>query len=164
MKTLSESEIRASFGGCTSGERKRLRIPDFAEVDWDSLDFLSWISRSNAQTGYLVSTDDDGRITGLVLHATTPGNSPTKQSMCSLCRTVHSLGGVTLFSTTKWSEAGRHGDTVGDYICTDLSCSAYVRGLKQTGRTQMPVTLTVNEKIAELQLYTALFVERAKRG
>jgi len=49
--------------------------------------------------------------------------------MCSLCLTTHT-GGVSLLVAPRTGKAGQQGNTVGAYMCSDLACSLYVRGLK----------------------------------
>lgn len=160
MQALSENEIRQSFRGCSLGERKRLRIPALEEVAWQNHDFFSWIDRSDVGTGYLVY-QLGGQSYGLALSAAKAGGSSIRQSMCNFCRTIHSMGGVALFTTARWDEAGRRGDTVGEYICADLACYAYVKGLKHTGHVQILTSKSVEERIADLRENVATFVQRA---
>ena len=160
MQELSEAAIRSSFGGCSVGERKRIRIPDLASVRWENIDFLSWMDRSDRQLGFL-AVEENGRLYGLVLRMAQPGGSSIRQSMCNLCRTIHSMGGVSLFTTPKWGDAGKRGDTVGEYICADLECSAYLRGLKHSGHVQIPTSKTLDGRIEELRVRVATFLERA---
>ena len=48
-------------------------------------------------------------------------------------------------------EAGRRGDSVGRYMCGDLDCSLYVRGVRQTvGGGGPEESLTREEKIARI--------------
>jgi hypothetical protein len=47
--------------------------------------------------------------------------------MCLLCQTTHSGGDVTLFTARRAGQAGRNGNTVGQYICADLRCSQRIR-------------------------------------
>lgn len=48
-------------------------------------------------------------------------------AICSLCNTPQPAGQVTMFSAPRAGEAGRRGDSVGTYICADLSCSLLIR-------------------------------------
>lgn len=64
--------------------------------------------------------------------------------MCSLCLTTHPGNGVSLMTARKTGTAGREGNSVGLYICTDLACSLYVRGKKvpaSGGRFKESLTL-----------------------
>ena len=47
--------------------------------------------------------------------------------MCSLCRISQPSDQVTLFSAPRAGQAGRDGNTIGTYICDDLSCSHLIR-------------------------------------
>lgn len=161
MQALSESTMRATFGGCSAGERKRLKLPELKAAPWHELDFFAWLDRSNAHTGYLVGLDSSDVARGLVLRAVGHTGGSLKQSMCSLCRTLHLANGVALFSTPKWGEAGKRGDAVGDYICADLACSAYVRRLKRPDVVQMPTLESEEARIIGLRNRVAALIERA---
>jgi hypothetical protein len=47
--------------------------------------------------------------------------------MCLLCRTTHSGGDVTFFTARRAGQAGRNGNTGGQYMCADLRCSKRIR-------------------------------------
>jgi hypothetical protein len=160
VRALLENEVRQSFQGCSLGERKRLRIAALDGVAWENLDYFSWIDRSDSETGYMVY-QQDGQSYGLVLSAAKAGKSSIRQSMCNFCRTIHSVGGVALFTTARWDEAGKRGDTVGEYICADLACSAYIRGLRNSGHVQIPTSKSVDQRVEELLENVATFVQRA---
>lgn len=69
--------------------------------------------------------------------------------MCSLCLTTHPGGGVSLMTARKTGAAGREGNSVGLYICTDLACSLYVRGRKiPASGGRFEETLTLEEQVA----------------
>ena len=102
--------------------------------------------------------------TGLVaLTLRCPGPSPLqkKTSMCSICLTAHT-GGVTLMVAPRTGKAGQQGNTVGDYFCSDLACSLYVRGLKAVrglgGRP--PERLTLEEKVDRTMTHLAAFIAK----
>jgi hypothetical protein len=51
----------------------------------------------------------------------------------------------------KAGTAGREGNSVGLYMCTDLACSLYVRGTKMpAGGTRFEESLTQEEQIARI--------------
>jgi hypothetical protein len=50
--------------------------------------------------------------------------------LCDLCHTAHQVTDVALFAARRAGSAGRAGNTVGTYICADLACSLYIRGLR----------------------------------
>jgi hypothetical protein len=128
MREVTEADIRASFVNCSKGEAQRLPIPrDLAERPWDELDFLGWKDPGAPQRRYLVA-ERDGQLVGLVLRAA-PNPSP-RVAMCSICHTNHRYGGVTLMTAAKTGASGARGNSVGTYLCADLSCSLYLRGMK----------------------------------
>jgi hypothetical protein len=51
--------------------------------------------------------------------------------LCDLCNTAHHVTDVALFAARRAGSAGREGNTVGMYICADLACSLYLRGLRE---------------------------------
>ncbi|MYT75481.1 MULTISPECIES: FBP domain-containing protein [unclassified Streptomyces] len=161
MKPLTETEIRGAFVNCSKGEAKRLSVPrDLAERPWEDLDFLGWRDPQAPDRAYLVA-EIDGRPQGLVLRGAQSAMSwQTRRSMCSLCVTTHT-GGVALLVAPKAGKAGKQGDSVGAYICSDLACSLYVRGLRDAGAgSRMHETLTVEEKIGRTVGNVAAFLAK----
>ena len=61
---------------------------------------------------------------------------------------------------TASSAAGRSGNTVGTYVCADLACSAYVRGLRKLELPQGE-RLPPEQRVARLQERLQAFVDRA---
>ncbi|MGP3919923.1 FBP domain-containing protein [Nonomuraea sp. 10N515B] len=162
MKPLTESDVRRSFVNCSKGEAKRLGVPrDLDEQPWDHLDFLGWRDPGAPERGYLVA-ERDGGLVGIALRAA-PGASRgfTSRSMCSLCLTTHTSGGVALMTARRTGEAGRQGNTVGQYVCSDLACSLYTRGKKQPAAGgDLDETLSVGEKIARTQVNLTAFIDK----
>ncbi|NDZ80759.1 FBP domain-containing protein [Streptomyces sp. SID10853] len=162
MRHLSETEIRNSFVNCSKGEAKRVNIPhDLEEVPWDDLDFFGWRDPGAPDRAYLVA-EDDGRLLGLVLRAPNGASRGfTSRSMCSLCLTTHTSGRVVLMIARRPGEAGRQGNTIGQYLCADLACSLYVRDKKPTGAGwAFKETLSVDEKVARTRTNVLAFIER----
>ncbi|MEV5569708.1 FBP domain-containing protein [Spirillospora sp. NPDC052269] len=135
MQAITERDLRACFVNCSKGDAKRLNLPrDFAETPWDDLEFLGWRDPKAPDRAYLVTETAD-RLVGIALrYASAPGKARgfNSTSLCSFCQTVHTGGGVALMSARRAGEAGKQGNTVGQYLCADLACSLYVRGKKQT--------------------------------
>ncbi|GAA3782380.1 FBP domain-containing protein [Streptomyces chiangmaiensis] len=130
MRPLSEQDIRNSFVNCSKGEAKRLSIPrDLGERPWDDLDFLGWRDPGAPDRSYLVTEQPD-RLVGVALRFPSSQRGFLHRSMCSLCLTTHPGSGVSLMTARKAGAAGREGNSVGVYMCTDLACSLYVRGKK----------------------------------
>lgn len=161
MRPLSEGDIRRSFVNCSKGEAMRLNVPrDLDEQPWDDLDFLGWRDHSTLDRGYIVTVGSDGGPVGIALR-TNPKSSRafTTRSMCSLCLTTHTSGGVSLMTARRAGESGRQGNTVGQYLCADLACSLYVRGRKQSiVGAEIEETITVEEKIARAAVNLEAFV------
>ena len=56
-------------------------------------------------------------------------------------------------------EAGRQGNTVGQYLCSDLACSLYVRGRKKSVvGAEIEETITVDEKVDRARRNLAAFL------
>ncbi|WKE73262.1 FBP domain-containing protein [Streptomyces sp. WP-1] len=161
MKPLTEQDIRSSFVNCSKGEAKRLAVPrDLEEQPWEDLDFLGWRDPGAPDRSYLV-TEREGRPAGVALRFPSSQRGFLHRSMCSLCLTTHRGGGVSLMTARKAGTAGREGNSVGLYMCTDLSCSLYVRGKKapDTGM-RIEESLTVEEQIARTTGNLAAFLDK----
>ncbi|MCJ1707712.1 FBP domain-containing protein [Microbacterium sp. VKM Ac-2923] len=126
MRALTEDEVRDSFVNATPDELRVLTLPhDFLLADWDHLDFLAWRDPRTRGRGYVI-TEHEGQPAGVVVRAA-DGQSRARSAMCNLCHTMQPGDQVSLFTARKAGEAGEHGDTVGTYICADLSCHETVR-------------------------------------
>jgi hypothetical protein len=163
MRPITERDIRTSFVNCSKGEAKRLGLPkDLADHPWDELDFLGWRDPGAPERAYLVA-EHDGRLVGIALRATSGGGSRgfTSRSMCSLCLTTHTGGGVALMTARRTGEAGRQGNSVGQYLCTDLACSLYTRGRKEAaGGGIVDESLTLEEKVARTRANLHSFLDK----
>ncbi|MEV4179533.1 FBP domain-containing protein [Nonomuraea sp. NPDC049709] len=163
MRPMTENDIRTSFVNCSKGEARRAGVPkDLDEQPWDDLDFLGWRDPGAPDRGYLVAERDDGSRVGIALRATSGSSRGfTARSMCSLCLTTHTSGGVALMTARRTGETGRQGNTVGQYVCADLACSLYTRGRKPAGvGADFEETLTVAERIARTRGNLSAFIDR----
>lgn len=149
MNPLDEPRIRASFVNCSKGEAKRMSLPrDLPDLPWADLDFLGWRDPGAPDRAYLVTGGDEP--VGVALRIA-PGarRNLMRSSLCSLCLTGHSGGGVDLLAAPLAGPAGRQGNTVALYMCADLACSLYIRGRKTSALVKrMEETLTLDEQIA----------------
>ncbi|MEU1295077.1 FBP domain-containing protein [Streptomyces sp. NPDC005840] len=163
MKSLTEQEIRASFVNCSKGEARRLAVPrDLDQRPWDDLDFLGWRDPGAPDRSYLVA-ERDGAAVGVTLRYPASQRGFLHRSMCSLCVTTHSGGGVSLMTARKAGPAGREGNSVGVYMCTDLACSLYARGRKVPDSVlRMEESLTVDERIARTTGNLFAFLDRVR--
>ncbi|GAA2074211.1 FBP domain-containing protein [Streptomyces albiaxialis] len=161
MRAAREPDIRASFVNCSRGEAKRLGVPrDLDERPWGDLDFLGWRDPGAPDRRYLVAERDD-RLVGIVLRIPSQPRVARNHTMCSVCLTTHPGDGVTLMAARRTGKAGREGNTVGAYMCTDLACSLYVRGKKipaSGGRLQE--SLSVEEQIARTRANLFAFLDK----
>ncbi|MFF8594762.1 FBP domain-containing protein [Streptomyces sp. NPDC015220] len=161
MRPLTEQDVRDSFVNCSKGEAKRLAVPrDLDERPWDDLDFLGWRDPGAPDRSYLV-TEREGRPAGVALRFPSSRRSFLHRSLCSLCLTTHPGGGVSLMTARKAGAAGREGNSVGLYMCTDLACSLYVRGKKipESG-ARFEESLTLEEQIARTTRNLAAFLDK----
>jgi len=166
MRQLTENEIRESFVNCSKGESRRLPVPrDLAGLPWTDLDFLGWRDQGAPDRGYLV-TEIGGRLVGITLRVPSIRRSLTKTNVCSLCVTAHAGSGVALLTARRAGAAGREGNTVGTYICADLACSLYVRGLKKSASVSrpeesLPLEEQVTRTVTNLEAFLTQILETA---
>jgi hypothetical protein len=161
MRPVTEREIRASFVNCTKGEAKRLAVPrDLATRPWDDLDFLGWCDPASPQRAYLVAEAGDGLV-GVALRLASSHTGRVRRSMCSLCLTTHTGGGVSLMTARKAGRNGQQGNSVGSYLCADLACSLYLRGKKDVGAGgRLHESLTLQEQIERTTANLARFLDK----
>ncbi|MFJ4523332.1 FBP domain-containing protein [Streptomyces sp. NPDC088810] len=161
MRPLTEQDIRTSFINCSKGEAKRVAVPrDLGERPWEDLDFLGWRDPGAPDRSYLV-TERDGRLVGVTLRFPASRHGFLHRSMCSVCLTTHRGGGVSLMAARKAGPAGREGNSVGLYMCTDLACSLYVRGRKTPASgARFEESLTLDEQIARTRSNLDAFLDK----
>ncbi|GAA2212955.1 FBP domain-containing protein [Nonomuraea monospora] len=162
MRAITERDIRRSFINCSKGEAQRLGMPkDLDDQPWDDLDFLGWQDPGAPERTYLV-VDRGDRLVGVALRMTSGGGRAfTARSMCSLCLTTRTGGGVVLMTARRTGEAGRAGNTVGHYLCGDLHCSLYVRGKKESvAGGGLEESLSLEGKVARLHANLDAFLAK----
>jgi len=139
MKPLSKEEILLSFPK-KFREKISFKYLELDKIDWDNLDFLGWVD-PDENLGYLVYPFPQ-ELRGLVLESNQSiGSGGIK--MCSFCYTLHLPSGVRLFTY----KIPNKKITIGNYFCSDLQCSLYLRKIKLSGITQMSESLSIEEKI-----------------
>ena len=126
VKPLTATDIRASIVNASAGEIERMPLPGLHEMLWDEREYLGWRNPKSPLRGYLVHWNGD-RPVGVMLRASEIPLSRGISAMCSLCRTPQPSYQVTLFTAARAGAAGRDGNTVGTYVCDDLSCSHIIR-------------------------------------
>ncbi|MFE2349280.1 FBP domain-containing protein [Kitasatospora cineracea] len=160
MRELTDPEIRAAFLNCSKGEAKRLNLPrELPEQPWPELDFLGWRDPQAPDRAYLVA-ELDGRPQAVVLRSSSGASWQPRRSICSLCVTTHT-GGVSLLVAPLAGPAGRQGNSVGAYMCSDLACPLYVRGLRETG-TKIHESLTQEQRIERMRGNLAAFLAKVR--
>ncbi len=157
MRALTEEEVRDAFVNAAPDELRVVALPhDFVLTDWDHLDFLAWRDPRTRGRGYLI-TEREGRLTGVVLRVA-DGQSRARSAMCNLCHTMQPGDQVALFTARKAGVAGEQGDTVGTYMCADLSCHENVRLAMPLAPSE--IRGSVDMKIDGTKRRTEAFVER----
>ncbi|MEU8222535.1 FBP domain-containing protein [Kribbella sp. NPDC048915] len=159
MEALSADEIRRSFVNLSKSQVKAITLPPkFTELPWESLDYLGWRDGKAPNRGYLVVRRDDG-VTGIGVTTQASGAARRFAGLCDLCNTAHHVSDVALFAARRAGTAGREGNTVGMYMCADLACSLYIRGLKEL---DVPQGETATPEVRAERLATRLetFVHR----
>jgi len=163
MEPLTEREIRDSFVNCSKGEAGRIKMPpDLAATPWADLDFLGWTDPAAPLRALLVVPGDTGPVGVVLRRPESRRAGPMRSSMCRVCYTGHTADGVTLFVAALAGAAGRHGNSVGEYLCSDLACSLYLRGKrKPRGRlVRQEESLTLDERIDRAMTSLNGFVKR----
>lgn len=146
MKPLTEQEIRAAFVNCTKGEAKRLSVPrDLADHPG-----TTWTTSA----GEIPSPRT--RLPRPRTERPPEGPGPAQPQPHLLADPAQHVLDVPdhphrrrlLMVAPKAGKAGQQGNSVGAYICSDLSCSLYVRGKKDAGAgARLHESLTLEEKI-----------------
>jgi len=158
VEPLGPEQIRSSFVNASRSQVKAVTFPsDLQDLRWEDHDLVGWRDPKAPSRAYLV-TEHGQRTVGVLLRA--PAATPVRRAkaMCSLCHAVHPADGVALYVAPRAGAAGKRGDSVGTYICADLGCSLYARGLRATS---MPPAEPVGpQRVANLRARIGAFVQR----
>jgi hypothetical protein len=160
MEPLTEARIRASLINCSKGEASRIKMPPgLVGLPWGDLDFLGWSDPGAPLRSVIVLP---GPVGVVLRRPESRRTTMARSSMCRVCLTQHSSDGVTLFVAPLAGAAGRNGNSVGEYICSDLSCSLYLRGKRQPrGRlVRHEESLTLEERVDRAMTHLHGFVKR----
>lgn len=157
MRPLTEEDVRSAFVNASPDELRLVSLPaDFMLTDWDHQDFFAWRDPRTRGRGYVIA-EVEGEPTGVVLRAA-DGNSRARAAMCNLCHTMQPADQVVLYTARKAGSAGAHGDSVGTYMCADLSCHENVRLAAPLAPNEMRAS--VDRKIDGTRRRTEAFVGR----
>ena len=164
MQELTETQIRTSFVNATKGESKRLALPkDLASRPWADLDFLGWRDPAAPQRAYLVASDG-GSPTGVALRLADSSAGRRRRNMCAVCLTTHPGDGVALMTARRAGRSGQLGNSVGTYLCSDLACSLYLRGLRSAGPgARMQESLSLEDQVDRLLARLHVFLGSVAR-
>ena len=119
--------IRSNTINASRREAAEMTVPKEVEsTDWSVTDLVGWRDRKAPLLGYLVFDGESGPVT-LMVRAAQSSMSAGRSAMCLLCGTVRKANQISLFTARRTGSAGRNGNTVGTYMCADLTCAAQVR-------------------------------------
>jgi hypothetical protein len=160
VEPLQPGQITAAFVNCSRRQAGAIASPPgLAALDWDNLDFLGWRDPRAPQRAYLVAPHAD-RTVGLVLRGSSAPRAGS--GLCSLCHAVRPGNEVELLVARKAGAAGRRDNTVGTYVCDDLACSRYARGLRPLSLPQ--AEQPGPERVMRLRQRVAAFLDRVLAG
>lgn len=126
MKPLTREQIVASLVNMTEADLRVMSFPGLHETLWDEREFLGWRDAHHPTKGYLVFWVGD-EVRGLMVRSAESSMPAGRSALCALCHTQQPAPQVSLFVAPKAGEEGARGNTVGTYLCADLSCSAMIR-------------------------------------
>lgn len=125
MRAPTEPEVFEAFLNVEAEELRLVALPpDFVLVDWDYLDFFAWRDPSGSKRGFVL-VEDHGGFAAVMMQMSGPGAG--RSGMCNICHTMQPGNQVGLFSARRAGEPGHRGDSIGTYMCADLSCHDNVR-------------------------------------
>ena len=162
MEPITERQIRTCFVNCSKGEALRMGLPrDLDEQPWEDLDFLGWRDPGAPERAYMVVPRKSG-LAGIALRASGgTARGFAARSMCSICLTTRTGGGVALMTARRTGEAGRNGNSVGQYLCSDLQCSLFARGIKGSANGHdLDESVDLSGRIARMNLNLHSFLNR----
>ena len=126
MKPLTRDQIVGSLVNMSEADLRVMSFPGLHETLWDEREFLGWRDAHHPTKGYLVFWVGD-RPRGLMVRSAESSMPAGRSALCALCHTQQPAPQVSLFVAPKAGEEGARGNTVGTYLCADLSCSAMIR-------------------------------------
>ncbi|WP_309128329.1 FBP domain-containing protein [Microbacterium sp.] len=156
MRPIDERAIRASFRNASRKEVSSLTLPaDFAELDFQRLDYLGWFDPKMPRRAYIVAEVDDEPAGVLLQRAE---QRIVRRSQCAWCEDVTLRNDVQFFAARKVGAAGRNGGTIGTLICENFGCSANVRRLPPLAYDGYDRELARDMRMLKLQEHVTAFV------
>ena len=156
MRELTAEQIRASFVNASDADIERMSLPGLHETVWSDREFLGWRDPAGSARGYIVHWVDD-RPVGIMVRAASSPLRPGIGAMCSLCHAPQPSTQVVMFSAPRGGEAGRDGNSIGTYICTDLACSIMIRIVPATSELNLHRDELIARRAAGLQRRVTAF-------
>jgi len=162
MEAVDAATLRASFVNCSRSVAATLPLPELADQPWADLDFLGWRDARAPLRAYLVAPRPAGldaprANVGLVLRVAQPPPGRRGGRLCALCHAAHAADGVRLVTGVRPSRPGGGHSSAGTYLCADLACSLYARGLRLPPGPQ-PEPAATPGRLAELVARRDAFV------
>jgi hypothetical protein len=162
MFSLTDKTIRDSFVNASRKELSDLTLPSgFAEIDWNTLDYLGWTDPKRPRRAYVVVPVGDEPVGVMLRQADT---RPASRAQCSWCQDVQLPNDVVFFSARRAGAAGRNGDTAGTLVCSQFECSRNVRKRPAMAYIGFDVEAARLERIASLQARVASFADNIRAG
>ena len=156
MLILSEQTVLSSFVNASRKEVNDLTLPaDFADIDWQRLDYFGWRDPKRARRSYIV-VPVAGEPLGVLLQQAEA--SPRSRAQCSWCHDVTLPNDVVMFSARRRGAAGRNGNTVATLVCENFECSANVRKLPPVAYLGFDAEAARLDRIEGLKVRAAMFV------
>jgi hypothetical protein len=156
MKSYTQQQILQSFRGATRSEIKRVTFADdFADVDFDRLEYYGWQDRKIPRRAYIVVERESGPVALLLTRAEA---KPRGRAMCTWCNDVSLTDEAVLYTVRRGGAAGRKGDTLGVMICAGFGCAKNARSLPPAFHAGTDVDAMRAERIADLRRRVHAFV------
>lgn len=156
MRPIDERAIRASFINASRKEVSDLTLPaDFADIDFDRIDFLGWTDPKAPRRAYVVAWRDGAPVGVLLQRAE---QRVLSRAQCSWCEDVTLRNDVQMYVARKAGPAGRKGDSVGTLTCAGFGCSKNVRVLPPLAYQGYDRELARDMRILKLQEHVSAFL------
>ncbi|GAB95798.1 hypothetical protein BJY21_001211 [Kineosphaera limosa] len=165
MTPITPEAIRAGFVNASKREAAKATLPALDDIDFEHREYLGWRDPKLPETAYL-ALELDGELRVVLLHrAKEP--AVRRKKMCVLCEDVVNTDDVSMYSAAFAGPAGRKGNTIGTFICTEFICSANVRRpptFEAGGVDEEARRVIVTRRIDGLRERSANFVNQVLGG
>jgi hypothetical protein len=159
MQPVTTEDIRSCLINMSDDEIRAMSVPGLHETLWGEREFLGWRDVNHRTRGYLVFWVGQ-ELRGLMVRAAQTAMPAGRSALCALCHTHQPAPQVSLFVAPKAGDAGRRGNTVGTYLCADLSCSTIIRITPAPSEAQPDPATAVQHKANGLHQRLEAFSRR----